>query len=57
MVHLDQLEKDGFAFDSKKMLDIITRFNRPIIIEASEKYKGREYFINGIKSVAERIFK
>ncbi|MCK5762960.1 MAG: sugar phosphate isomerase/epimerase, partial [Clostridiales bacterium] len=44
VAHMAQKKNDGFAFDVKKLMDIISQYNRPIIIEASEKYRGRKYF-------------
>lgn len=55
VLHVGQNEKDGFAFDTAKTLDIIRRFDRPTIIEASERYRGREYFMSGIRSVVEYL--
>lgn len=50
--NMTQKKNDGFAFDVKKVMDIISQYNRPIIIEASEKYQGRKYFLEGIRSIA-----
>lgn len=57
VAHMDQKKNDGFAFDVKKLMDIISLYNRPIIIEASEKYRGRKYFLEGIRSIAEYFVK
>ncbi|MBN2259687.1 MAG: sugar phosphate isomerase/epimerase [Clostridiales bacterium] len=51
VAHMNQRKDQGFAFDVDKMMDIVSRYDSPIIIEASEKYRGREYFIEGIKSI------
>jgi sugar phosphate isomerase/epimerase len=57
VAHIAQKKNDGFAFDVKKLMDIISQYNRPIIIEASEKYRGRKYFLEGIRSIAEYFVK
>ncbi len=57
VAHMAQKKNDGFAFDVKKLMDIISQYNRPIIIEASEKYRGRKYFLEGIRSIAEYFVK
>lgn len=49
--HIEQIKKNGWAFDTKKVIDIIIKENKPIIIEASIKYKGKDYLIEGIKSI------
>ncbi|MCT4566159.1 MAG: sugar phosphate isomerase/epimerase [Maledivibacter sp.] len=49
--HIDQVKAEGWAFDTKKVIEIISNQNKPVIIEPSIKYKGREYLIEGIKSV------
>ncbi|MEA3423574.1 MAG: TIM barrel protein [Bacillota bacterium] len=57
VAHMAQKKIDGFAFDVKKLMDIISRYDRPIIIEASEKYRGRKYFLEGIRSIVEYFVK
>jgi hypothetical protein len=51
MMHMDQKEVDGFAFDTLRVMEIISAYEKPMIIEASDRYHGREYFIKGIKSI------
>jgi len=51
VLNLEQIELDGFVFDTKRVLNIINNQNKPIIIEASEKYYGRKYLLEGIKSI------
>lgn len=55
VVNTDQRVEQGFAFNGQRMMDIIQRFDRPMIIEASERYKGREYFVKGIKSIVDSL--
>lgn len=50
---LDQYKKDGWAFDSKKMIDHLKSLKKPVIIEASEYFKGRQHFIKSVKEVKE----
>lgn len=56
VMHTDQDEVDGFAFNVKKTMDIIMKYDRPMIIEASENYGGRSYFIEGIQSVVKLFY-
>ncbi|SHJ59283.1 TIM barrel protein [Paramaledivibacter caminithermalis] len=49
--HIEQMKADGWAFDTKEVIEIIAKQNKPIIIEPSIKYKGSKYLIEGIKSV------
>ncbi|RKD25483.1 Sugar phosphate isomerase/epimerase [Caminicella sporogenes DSM 14501] len=49
--HLEQLKKNGWAFDTKKVVEIIAKENKPVIIEPSIKYKGIDYLIKGINSI------
>lgn len=52
-MHTAQKESEGFAFDAQKALELIRMFNRPTIIEASDRYGGREYFIEGIRTLVD----
>ena len=56
VMHTDQDEVDGFAFDVKKTMAIIMQYNRPMIIEASQNYRGRSYFIEGIQSIVKLFY-
>ena len=50
-VNTDQTLSDGWAFDTKEVLDIILEYNKPIIIEASPIYGGIEYLEGSLKSI------
>lgn len=54
---LYQTEEIGWAFDTKRTLDIIKKHKKPIIIEASPIYKGREYYDNGLIELLEYVNK
>jgi len=49
--HVEQLSSEGWAFDTEAVLERIARENRPMIIEASTVYKGRDYFYEGVSFI------
>ncbi|MCG8540820.1 MAG: sugar phosphate isomerase/epimerase [Clostridia bacterium] len=49
--HIEQLKADGWAFNTGEVVELIAKQKKPIIIEPSIKYKGKEYLIEGIKSI------
>lgn len=54
---LYQTEEKGWAFDTTKALDIIKKHNKPIIIEATPIYKGRQYYDDGLVELLEYMNK
>jgi len=38
-------------FDTEEVIKLIARQNKPVTIEPSIRYEGREYLIEGIKSI------
>lgn len=44
-----QLRKDGWAFDTKIVLEKLKKMDKPIIIEASMEYEDESYFIKGVE--------
>lgn len=51
-IHPEQMKEDGWAFDSKTVLDILKDTSKPLIIEATPLYLGEKYYQNGIVKVA-----
>lgn len=51
--HINQKKNDGWAFDTEEVIKLIAKQNKPVIIEPSVMYKGREYMIEGIESIIE----
>lgn len=51
--NLDQDENEGWAFDSQSIFNKMLLEKKPIILEASNIYKGHEYLINSIKELIE----
>ncbi|GAU76168.1 sugar phosphate isomerase/epimerase [Fusibacter sp. 3D3] len=49
--HVEQRVEDGWAFDTLKVLEIISNTEKPVIIEAAPLYLGEKYYRDGIKSV------
>ncbi len=49
--HIQQKRNSGWAFDTEEVIKIIAKENKPVIIEPSIKYKGKEYLLEGIKSI------
>lgn len=49
--HIKQQRKDGWAFNTEEVIEIIAKENKPVIIEPSIKYRGREYLLEGIESI------
>jgi len=57
VVHTDQTRAAGFAFDTEEILRTIALFHKPMVIEASQIYGGKDYFMAGIKSVIDFLEK
>lgn len=53
--HTDQRKSDGFAFDTREVLDLLSSKEKPLIIEASPYYKGRGYYEEGVRSVIRHL--
>ncbi|OPL09661.1 MAG: hypothetical protein AVO33_06530 [delta proteobacterium ML8_F1] len=53
VVHTDQTKAQGFAFDTRVVLEKIAAYGKPMVIEASQIYRGKAYFMAGIRSVLE----
>lgn len=51
--HLNQKKAEGWAFDTKEVLDLIMRRDKPIIIEAAPLFMGEKYYKDGIKSMVD----
>lgn len=49
--NLDQRKREGWAFDTDKVIKTIASKNKPVIIEPSIKYGGRNYLLDGIRSI------
>lgn len=49
--NINQLKEDGWAFNSEEVFLKMIEKDKPIIIEASNYYKGHEYFIESIKEM------
>jgi sugar phosphate isomerase/epimerase len=50
-MNLDQTPQEGWAFDSKKIIEHLKSVDQPIIIEASDYYKGRDYFLESVQTL------
>jgi sugar phosphate isomerase/epimerase len=55
--NFEQYKKDGWAFDSKDIFKQMINEDKPTIIEASNYYKGQEYFIKSLKSLKSYLYK
>lgn len=55
--HIKQDKENGWAFNSKEVIKLIAKENKPVIIEPSIKYKGTEYLIEGIESIKKYFIK
>jgi len=55
VININQKRVDGWAFDSKDVLDLLISKGRPIIFEASPYYGGIEYFEKSLKEIVEYI--
>ncbi len=53
--HIEQRRADGFAFDTREVLDLLLTKEKPLIIEASPYYKGRGYYEEGVRSVVSHL--
>lgn len=51
--NFNQDEKEGWAFDPQFIFNQMLTQEKPIILEASNIYKGHEYLINSIKELLE----
>jgi len=49
--HIEQVRLEDWAFDTETVFRRVARENKPMIIEASTAYKGRNYFYDGIASI------
>lgn len=49
--HIEQYTEDGWAFDTIDVVQILLQKEKPLIIEASIRYRGQEYLIQGIESL------
>lgn len=49
--HVDQLRSENWAFDTAAVFSRVAREKKPMIIEASTAYKGKDYFYDGISSI------
>lgn len=47
----DQDEKEGWAFDSQLIFKEMLKMKKPIILEASDIYKGHDYLMSSIKEL------
>ncbi len=47
----NQNRKEGWAFDTERVVKLLITQNKPIIIEPSINYGGIDYLIKGIKSI------
>jgi len=54
--NIDQKREDNWAFDTKEVIKLIAKENKPVIIEPSIKYKGIEYLIEGIESIKKYFY-
>lgn len=47
--HIEQKKAEGWAFDTLPVMTRLRSFDKPIIIEASCKFKGEAYFIEALE--------
>ncbi|MBF4693211.1 sugar phosphate isomerase/epimerase family protein [Fusibacter ferrireducens] len=49
--HIDQRVEEGWAFNTLEVLELISKLDKPIIIEAAPLYRGEKYYKAGIESL------
>ena len=53
--NLEQRKADGWAFDTKEILDLILLTSKPVIIEASPLYGGGTYYLESILGIRKYV--
>lgn len=53
--HLEQTRESGWAFTTAALIPYLGTFNKPILVEASQKYHGMAYYKEGLVQVRELL--
>lgn len=53
--HLEQTRVAGWAFTTEKLIPFLGTFNKPILVEASQRYKGMDYYKEGLVQIRELL--
>ena len=52
---LEQTREDGWAFTPSKVIPYLASFNKPILVEAAQYYKGLDYYREGLIQIRELL--
>ena len=53
--HLEQTRETGWAFSTEELISFLGTFNKPILVEASQRYKGMAYYKEGLVQIRELL--
>lgn len=53
--HLEQTRDLGWAFTTAELIPYLGTFNKPILVEASQRYKGMDYYKEGLVQIRELL--
>lgn len=53
--HLEQTRALGWAFTTAELIPYLGTFNKPILVEASQRYKGMPYYKEGLIQIREML--
>lgn len=55
--HLNQSVEAGWAFDPTEVIPYLAQFNKPMLVEAGQRYEGESYFLEGLVQIRELLRK
>lgn len=53
--HIEQTRELGWAFTTAKLIPYLSTFNKPILVEASQRYMGMAYYQEGLIQIREML--
>lgn len=53
--HLGQSRETGWAFDPEKLIPYLAQFDKPLLIEAGQRFNGLDYFMEGLVQIREML--
>jgi sugar phosphate isomerase/epimerase len=51
----EQSRELGWAFDPKVVIPYLAQFNKPMLVEAGQRYQGEAYFLEGLIQIREML--
>lgn len=55
--HLGQSKATGWAFDPAEVIPFLAQFNKPMLVEAGQRFEGETYFLEGLVQIREMLRK